>query len=87
MLVHRDCNVATRLMNQYNIAAQDILLLEARPRIGGRIYTTFETANVVNENPLPQQQEQRTQAFNRQYIHNNDVCTGPWCGVGTWDWF
>jgi monoamine oxidase len=40
------CNT---LMNQYNISIKDILLLEARSRIGGRIHTTFETANIVDD--------------------------------------
>jgi monoamine oxidase len=40
------CNT---LMNEYGLAASDILLLEARNRIGGRIHTTIEHgSNVVD---------------------------------------
>lgn len=48
------CNT---LMKQYNISVQDILILEARPRIGGRIYTTFETAIVVNDQLVENSQD------------------------------
>ena len=40
------CNT---LIKQYNVSVHDILLLEARSRIGGRIHTTFETANILND--------------------------------------
>ncbi len=40
------CNT---LINQYNMSVHAILLLEARSRIGGRIHTTFETANILND--------------------------------------
>ena len=32
------------LVHQYQMSLEDILILEARSRVGGRIYTTFETA-------------------------------------------
>ena len=54
------CNT---LMKQYHIPLQDIVLLEARSRIGGRIYTTFETANIVNDTlhqPQPSQDAEST---------------------------
>jgi monoamine oxidase len=37
------------LVHQYQMSLDDILLLEARPRIGGRIYTTIETAVTVKQ--------------------------------------
>jgi Flavin containing amine oxidoreductase/NAD(P)-binding Rossmann-like domain len=58
------------LVHQYQISLEDILLLEARPRIGGRIYTTSETVVSVK-----QPSEESNGVMSTQNGHVNDSPT------------